>query len=153
VGIVVPDMEAGIESFSTDRGEEWLISGDGPRSVSFLGPSGELTITHRTAWSRRRPFHLELIQAISGTIWEPRLESYLHHLGYWVNDFDKVADRALRAGMRLELTRPGGPSGRPSGFGYYRMASGILVEFVDRATSASVRMLSAPPTAGEADRL
>jgi catechol 2,3-dioxygenase-like lactoylglutathione lyase family enzyme len=147
VGVVVPDLEAAMADFSGSAGE-WIVSGGGPRQVTFLSPEGEFTITHLTAWSHRPPFYVEVIKSVPRRVWEPRPEAYLHHLGYWVDDFDGAVDQAESAGMRLLLTRPGGRDGRPLGFAYYRLPIGPIVEFVDRATSASVRMLVGLAAAG-----
>ena len=54
----------------------------------------------------------------------------VHHLGFWSADLTADAARLIAAGYECGATAAT-PDGRPAGFTYHRLRSGLWVELVD----------------------
>lgn len=133
-GFVVPDIAAGMAELTAALGCAWA-----PLQVQRLPlrtPEGdaevELHFTYSTA-----AHHLELIEAVPGTVWaaQPPGAMAAHHVGIWSEDVAGDSERLSSAGSPCLVTYQTA-SGRPAGFAYHRLASGVLVEFVDVARKA-----------------
>jgi catechol 2,3-dioxygenase-like lactoylglutathione lyase family enzyme len=139
LGIVVDDIEEGMLEFGKAYRTDWLRTYEGS-SVTFLSPGGPVDVGLKVSFSTQGPVRVELIEAVAGSIWEPAGRSYLHHIGYWVDDFDEAAERLSTAGMELRLTRVGGSVDVARGFAYFRGPGGVLTELVDREVLRSSKL-------------
>jgi lactoylglutathione lyase len=81
-GVVVDDLVAAREQLTAAGGYSWTAVVESDVPVQFA--DGERVVTLRVCFSTASP-HLELIQAVPGTVWEPP-SSGVHHLGYWSDD-------------------------------------------------------------------
>lgn len=134
-GFVVPDVEAAMAELSRVFGVEWTDVED--RRVKVLTPEGPVVGRLRFVYTRGDAPHLELLEPVPGTVWDRPLEATsglgaAHHVGVWAEDFVATSDRLVEAGFPRLLTFDDG-SGRPVGFAYHRLPSGVLVELVDAA--------------------
>src|SRR5437762_11243927 len=126
VCLVVPDRERAIAWMTPVLGD-WgrLTPRRGGTHIATAG--GRLTVRLTVAWTLAGPVHVELIEGLTGTVWEPRPAGYLHHVGYRVDDLAAGSARLVEAGMAVEVTR-WQESGRPVGFAYHTLPGGLRVE-------------------------
>ena len=90
---------------------------------------GDLEVPFRFVYSTENP-HLELIEAVPGTLWTAGPAGAAHHLGYWVDDLQAAARDLESAGYRIEA-RPAGDT--LTTFAYLVDPEGVRIELVDRA--------------------
>ncbi|QLL08588.1 VOC family protein [Mycobacterium vicinigordonae] len=126
-GLVVPDLQAAIESTTAAAGYTWTKAVEA--TLAIAAGDAEYEVPFKFVYSIEAP-HLELIQAVPGTIWAEQPGGAAHHLGYWADDLVGIADRLAAAGYRLEA-RPAGD--QLSMFAYFIAPSGVRIEIVDRA--------------------
>ncbi|BDB40928.1 MULTISPECIES: VOC family protein [Mycobacterium] len=126
-GLVVPDLQAAIESATAAAGYTWTKPVEATLAVAAVDI--EYEVPFKFVYSIEAP-HLELIQAVPDTIWAAQPGGAAHHLGYWADDLPGVADKLSAAGYRLEA-RPAGD--QLSMFAYFIAPSGVRIEIVDRA--------------------
>lgn len=130
---VVDDLDAGMAELTALAGAAW--TDPAPRELTIRAGAGRKDVSLRFAYTREGPHHIELIEALPGTVWEaPRAASgaapTAHHVGVWSADV---------ASASLELERRGAPRlvtydsehGGAVGFAYHRLASGLIVELVE----------------------
>jgi methylmalonyl-CoA/ethylmalonyl-CoA epimerase len=130
VGLVVPDIEAAYEELG-QLGGGWVRVAEG-REVEIRMARGKVRCRLNAAYSRLGPTHLELIQSAEGTVWDPRPDGYIHHLGYWV-PADELVRRSREyeaMGIPLEATR-WNEDGAPRGWAYHRWPGGFRIELVE----------------------
>lgn len=130
-GFVVPDIEAAMAELTATLGCAWAPLQDQRLPLRF--PDGDADVRLRFTYSTVA-HHLELIEAVPGTVWalQPEGAAATHHVGVWSADVAGDSERLSRAGspcLATYRTR----SGRPAGFAYHRLAAGGLIEFVDVA--------------------
>ena len=130
IGFVAGDIDAAMAELGPVWGTEWSIGLDGSRDIPYQVRDGIQTVPLRTAWGRRGPLRVELMQGVPGTIWPIQGGVYMHHLGYGVEDIELEARKLVDTGLMLELTRAGRPPGEVNGVGLFRLASGLLIELV-----------------------
>lgn len=133
-GFVVADLDAAMPELAAALGVDWA-----PRQEQHLElrtPDADLDVDLRFTYSTQ-PHHLELVEAVPGTLWalQPEGSSTAHHIGVWSDDVASDAERLGAAGAPWLVTYRT-RSGRPTGFTYHRLASGGLVELVDRSRQA-----------------
>lgn len=140
VGVVVEDLDAALAELTDVAGYQWGVIFDGDVAVTL--PSGDTGLHFRFVYSRAEP-HLEVIQAIPGTLWVPVEGSGIHHLGYWSDDL--AADTALLERRGYVTEAAGLLDGTPR-FSFHRAPTGPRIELVDRALQPGLeQMWSAPP--------
>jgi catechol 2,3-dioxygenase-like lactoylglutathione lyase family enzyme len=112
VGIVVPDFEAALAELAAVGGGWLRLRARDPFDPDRADPRLRLLpdtarVRLVAAYSRLGPPHLELLQGVPGTLWEPRPEAYIHHLGYWVPTglLEERAAALDALGFLLEATR------------------------------------------------
>ncbi|MDR3665075.1 MAG: VOC family protein [Mycobacterium sp.] len=127
VGLIVPDLNQAITEMTAAGGYTWTKPVEATLAVTTTG--GDIDMPFRFVYSIEAP-HLELIQAVPGTIWSTPKDGAAHHLGYWVDDLPAAAVKLEAAGYRCEA-RPAGP--QLSAFAYYLSPTGVRIEIVDRA--------------------
>ena len=126
IGMVVPDREAAIAELEPLYGP-WVRLRPREGGTHIVRDGRRSTVRLTVAWTEAGPVHLELLQGLPGTVWEPRPHGYIHHYGFQVDDLEAVSARLVEAGMAVEVTR-WHESGRPFGFAYLTMPSGLRVE-------------------------
>jgi catechol 2,3-dioxygenase-like lactoylglutathione lyase family enzyme len=127
VGLVVDDIDAAAARFTAAAGYRWTKPVEATLSITTAG--GDVEVPFCFVYAVAAP-HLELIQAVPGTIWTAPPGGAAHHLGYWVDDLCTAAAQLERAGYRLEA-RPAGDA--LSMFAYYTDPTGVRIEIIDRA--------------------
>ena len=101
-GLVVDDLRSAMQSFTKALGVEWA----GPVASSAPLRHCERGLVEReslVAFSRGGPQLLELIQPISGELWDPPGAPRLHHLGFWVDDLAAESERLVALDMPVVL--------------------------------------------------
>lgn len=137
LGIVVEDLQDAMAELGRLLGCEWAILRDGTKLVPYRTETGVRELPVKAAETLTGPPYVELLEAIEGTIWEPRGSSYLHHVAYEVEDLEAVSSELERQGYQLVLTQAG--SGRLQTMACYRSPDGVLFEIVDAAAVAQRR--------------
>ena len=86
IGIIVPNMEAGMEEISSRFGVTWPRP---PGAAEVLARTKEGTgpLSSRFVYSAEGPPWFELIEAVPGTVWAAQA-SNIHHIGAFVDDMD-----------------------------------------------------------------
>ena len=110
----------------------WFVSPMRSGGIQVRTAAGRAAVDLRVAFTRSGPMHIELLQGVPGTVWEPREKAYLHHTGYWVAA-DRLADLSQRlddAGMAREACR-WDDSGEPVGWAYHSWPAGGRIELVE----------------------
>ena len=126
VGMVVPDLDEAMEDFSRQLGLSWAPLQHRELSLRHRGSTVDTGL--RFSYSREGPVHLELIEAVPGTPWEPA--GSMHHVGFWAEDLVATTRTLEAAGLSLDTTYEN-PSSDPVGFVYVIGNSGLRIELVN----------------------
>jgi catechol 2,3-dioxygenase-like lactoylglutathione lyase family enzyme len=129
VGMVVPDVDAAMEAFSTRLGVTWV--GVHIPLLKLRSPQqGVHELSLRIATSAQMPF-LELIQAVPDSPWALSGDRILlHHIAYFVDELD--ADSAAIAGpCPIEIEGVGAGGDIPRIFTYHDL-DGLRFELLER---------------------
>lgn len=131
VGIIVPDVDAAMETLTAQLGVEWVGVFE-PLLAVHDDEHGRRDIKMKIAVTVQRPF-LELIQAVPDTPWVTENGGlFMHHLGYFVDDL--AADSAAISGpCPLELSGVGQEGDMPRTFTYH-VHQGLRFELLERRT-------------------
>ncbi|ONH21764.1 VOC family protein [Pseudofrankia asymbiotica] len=128
-GIVVDDLASARERLGADLGVTWH---EGGAAVRLRTQDGTRTVSTAYVLSREGSHHIELVQAIEGTVWTATPPGHAHHLGYWVDDLASTAAALETLGWTTEATIAIRDD-RPPMCSYLRARSGLYVEIVDRS--------------------
>ena len=128
-GVVVDDLDAARDELGERLGLTWF---EGGAEVCVLSEQGARTVASAYALSREGPHHLELCQAVPGTVWTATPPGQTHHLGYWVDDVTE-ASTALDASGTARVAAIAMAEDAPAMCAYHRTASGLLIEVVSRS--------------------
>lgn len=127
---VVPDLDAAMESFRA-LGLRWATPA--VRSIVVGHPNlAPTSFSILVSYSCDGPLHVELIQGVAGSPWEPLANGVMHHLGWWVSDL-RQSIAMLEAESHVLESWMVGNDGGPARFAYLRAPGGQLVEIVDVA--------------------
>ncbi len=129
-GFVVSDLAAGMAELTAALGCAWAPPQQQRLRLRLPGGPAEVDLhfTYSTV-----AHHLELLEAVPGTVWEqPTGAAATHHVGLWSDDVAADSERLARAGSPC-LATYATADGRAAGFAYHRLPSGVLVEFVAAA--------------------
>jgi hypothetical protein len=110
IGVIVPDLEAAMVAVSAASPLRWTSVVE--TRCRHRRPHGVDEFDLRIAYSRGTAPHVELIEAVPGTIFESSGElSRLHHFGLWIDDLAAESARLEGAGMPCvaALLREDGP--------------------------------------------
>jgi len=139
-GIIVEDLEASMSELTELMGYRWLSPVEYPVPV-WSAEDGEAIVTLKMVYSIDEP-RLELIREVPGTIWTAKAGNPIHHIGYFVDDFDAASRSLTNHGCPLEIS--GSSSGvHPSGFAYHTCLDGLRVEVVPRGVIEAMEAMSA----------
>jgi Glyoxalase/Bleomycin resistance protein/Dioxygenase superfamily len=130
IGVVVEDLPKGIGELSSGLGLTW--KGGEPEIVQVWLGGVKRSLEMRIAHSVEGRPHLEVIEAIPGTPWEPADGLGVHHLCYWSDDSTRLCSELEARGFPRVMGRPGG------GSGYFRSPSGVYIEVLPRARCESM---------------
>ena len=103
VGMAVPDLDRGLAEIGELFGVTWrpVVT----RSMTIRGEIGRShEVDVRVTFSVGSPFAVEVWQAIPDTPLAVPESGYLHHLGYWVDDYPGEKQRLDRLGYRAFLS-------------------------------------------------
>ncbi|MFJ5260049.1 VOC family protein [Streptomyces sp. NPDC088387] len=138
VGILVPDLAAGIATWSALLGaDDWLVYTYGPDSVPQLTYRGEPgTFRMRVALTGAAP-QVELIESLEGpsiyTEWIDEHGYGLHHLGFWIPSAEKTIREVTSGGVGLLQSGSGYGQDGDGGFAYFdtQDSVGLIVEAIE----------------------
>jgi hypothetical protein len=128
VGIVVPELEEGQAHFSELFGLRWAPIIETPTAIRS-GDGDVSTVDLRLVYSVDAP-HVELIEAVPGSIWSLNPHSNIHHIGFWSDDLAGDWSRLHGGGCPVEVMGDSG-SGDPLIWTYHHDRLGVRVELVD----------------------
>ena len=128
-GIVVDDLAAAKEELGERLGVTWT---EGGADVALITDDGIQVVPSAYAMSREGPHHVELAQAVPGTIWTVAEPGHAHHLGYWVDSVTE-ASAALTASGVPRVATVAITEDAPPMCAYHRTTNGLYVEVVSRA--------------------
>ena len=127
-GIVVDDLAGAQRAFGETFGLTWRSGG---ADVRLITDDGARTVPSAYALSCEGPHHIELVQAVEGTLWTSTTPGELHHLGWWVDDVPGTIER-LRAAGATHLGTIAMTDDAPPMCAYLRLPDGPCVEVVNR---------------------
>jgi methylmalonyl-CoA/ethylmalonyl-CoA epimerase len=138
VGILVPDLAAGIATWSALLGaDDWLVYTYGPETVPRLGYRGaEGTFRMRVALTGSGP-QVELIESLEGpsiyTEWISEHGYGLHHLGFRVPSAEAAVREVTAGGIGLLQSGSGYGQNGDGGFAYFDTQEivGVIVEAIE----------------------
>jgi catechol 2,3-dioxygenase-like lactoylglutathione lyase family enzyme len=130
VGIVVPNLEDGQAHFTDLFGARWAPVMETPTAMRTADGS-VATVDLRLVYSVDAP-HLELIEAVPGSIWVLNPHSNIHHIGFWSDDLASDWAKLHGGGCPLEVMGDSGGS-EPLFWTYHNDRLGVRVELVDGA--------------------
>jgi catechol 2,3-dioxygenase-like lactoylglutathione lyase family enzyme len=138
VGIVVPQLEAACDRFSELLGLTWHDTVETSMRMRVEATGEVQTVALRAIFTREEP-HLELIEAIPGTLWTlaPDGGPALHHLAFWTPDLVAESERLDAANCPLEACMPRADDGRPTAYAYHLERS-LRFELIDQAMKAGM---------------
>jgi len=140
-GIVVDDLEAAAARMGEQLGVTWYEGG----GEVLLVTAGGAALT-KTAYvlSKEGPHHIELVQSVPGTLYEPTPDPRGHHLGYWVDDV-RAASAALDAqGLPLDTSMCFGSADAPPICAYHRAGTADGAGFFVELVSTKMRKVLLP---------
>ncbi len=128
-GIVVDDLVAAQAEFGAQLGVTWLVGGGDVRMVTDDGPR----MVHAAyTLSAEGPHHVELVQAVPGTLYAVGGAPRAHHLGYWTDDVPAASAALARSGLAKECSIDVGDETAPM-CAYHRAGDGFYIELVSSA--------------------
>jgi Glyoxalase/Bleomycin resistance protein/Dioxygenase superfamily len=127
-GIVVDDLESAKAELGPELGVTWR---DGGAEVRLITDDGSATVQTAYALSVEGPHHIELVQAIDGTVWTVAPPGHAHHLGYWVDDVVATSEALVATGA-VRLATIAMADDAPPICAYHRTRSGLHLEIVNR---------------------
>jgi hypothetical protein len=127
-GIVVDDLDAAKDELGSTLGVTWR---EGGADVRLTDADGVRTVRTAYVLSVEGPHHVELVQAIEGTIWTAASPGHAHHFGYWVDDVETTAAALANVGSE-QVASIAIKDGRPPMCTYHRSRNGLFLEIVDR---------------------
>lgn len=138
VGILVPDLGAGIATWSALLGtDDWLVYTYGPETVPRLGyRGGPGAFRMRVALTGSSP-QVELIESLEGpSIYTEWIEQHgfgLHHLGFRVPSAEEAVRRVTAGGIALLQSGSGYGEDGDGGFAYFdtQDSVGLIVEAIE----------------------
>jgi hypothetical protein len=135
VGIVVPTLEDGQEHFAEMFGVRWAPVMESATAIR-TADGVVATVDLRLVYSVDAP-HIELIEAVPGSVWDLNPYSNIHHIGFWSDDLAGDWARLHGGGCPLEVMGDGGGTD-PLFWTYHQDRLGVRIELVDGAIRAGM---------------
>ena len=135
LGVVVPDLDEALVDLGRRYGLTWGPRHEALRTVWLEGSVVE--VGFHTCFSVQAP-HLEIIEAVPGTIWQQPPGSALHHLGYWTDDVASCSASLEAGGSQRAACGVAADGTYPSRFAYHRDPRGYFVEVVSTSIRAEM---------------
>ena len=128
VGIIVPNIQKGMQELSSRFGVTWPRK---PRTSQTLIRTKEGTspITISGVYSTEGPPWFEVFEAVPGSLWAAQ-SSNIHHMGFFVDNLDDEIERLVAEGNELEMEAVDENGNRISGC-YLSTELNIRLEIVD----------------------
>jgi hypothetical protein len=146
VGLATPNVNEVQAGLSQLFGLVWVPLERPP--VLHHTPDGPVRPSPRVSYSAQGPLHLEVLEAVAGTVYDPGRGTHIHHLGYWTEDFASDLAAACADGWSLEVSMHD-EAGRPAIFAYLTRPARMRVELVDAVGRPALEALLAGALAGE----
>ena len=143
VGIIVPEIEQGMEEIAKRFRETWPRP-PGEANVRVRTKAGVSVLSSRFAYTAEGPPWLELIEAVPGTVWEAGEGSRIHHLGAFVDDLDGEIERLTAEGADLEMTTVAEDGSRVLGVSYINSALGVRLELLPSSSREGILSVTKP---------
>jgi hypothetical protein len=128
VGLATPDVDVVQASLSQLLGLVWVPLERPP--VLHHTRDGPVRPSPRVSYSAQGPLHLEVLEAVAGTVYDPERGTHVHHLGYWTDDFAADLTAARADGWSLEVCMHD-EAGRPAIFAYLTRPDRMRIELID----------------------
>jgi methylmalonyl-CoA/ethylmalonyl-CoA epimerase len=142
IALVVADLEVAVRAYADALGigpwNVYTIGAPAMTGMTYRGEPADFVIRHALAYSGE--VMLELVQPIGGpSIWQEYLDARgasLHHIAFYVDDFDAAAAEMASRGWIGVQTGVGFGRSRDGVFTYYEhpLATGIIAEVVKPPT-------------------
>jgi hypothetical protein len=126
VGVIVPDLEEGMDRYSKAMGLTWCKVQE--LQLPVLTPDGPTSVVSRFTYSHQGPY-VELIDENLDTIW--RVSDGIHHIGRWTDDLRGDLASLEAAGFPMAMCGRSETSGKAWAFSYHRLPDGGFLELVD----------------------
>jgi len=123
-GIVVADLDTAMKDLTALADYRWTTPMTNTIAVRIGTEIQSVPdVTFRMSYSVQAP-HLELVQAIPGTLWTPAPGTAAHHLSYFVDEVAMASQRLEAAGFAFEAGT--------DVFAYHNNPLGVRIEIVQR---------------------
>jgi Glyoxalase/Bleomycin resistance protein/Dioxygenase superfamily len=129
LGIVVPDIDAAMDSLSDAMGLSWADVTS--HAFDLRTPAGLEQMQLAYTYSIEGPPFFELMRGPDDSTWSAANGPFVHHVGFWTPDLGSAASHLEAVGMPMEMTSA--KSAGPSVFAYHDSGLGFMIELVDRA--------------------
>jgi hypothetical protein len=130
-GFVVRDLDAAMSVLGAALAVNWAKPLAAP-AMKLRTPAGDIEIPGMRLTYSAQPAHVELIEAVPGTLWEAETGMRGHHVGMWTDDLAGEVARLEALGLPLHTHGLDG-AGRLSTFAYHETNFGMYLELVDTA--------------------
>lgn len=129
VGVVVPDLRAGMADLTAALGLRWRE--EASLDMAVRSRDGVRPVRFHYVYSLDGPPYVELVESVDASIWQARdpQGGHAHHLGYWSEDLAGDARRLELSGFVREVSDAAQDGGFEA-FTYHRAPGGPLIEHV-----------------------
>ena len=130
---VVPDLDVATKELGEIYQVDWAERARRQLRVRAAGEE-PLDLDFWITYSTTGPPHIELIEGIPGSIWDPSDGPHLHHVGVWATgDLESAARRLVELGLPI-VANGVDDGGAPTRFTYHSNPYGPWIELVGPAT-------------------
>ncbi len=143
IGIIVPEIEAGMEEIAKRFGASWPRP-PGAANVRVRTKAGVQVMQSRFAYTAEGPPYIELIEGVPGTVWEAGEGSRIHHLGAFVDDLDAEIERLTAEGADLEMASVDEAGERVLGVTYMNSDLGVRLDLLPSAGRERILSVTKP---------
>jgi len=133
-GFVVRDFEGAMRRLGEALRVDWAKRLEAP-AMRLGTRDGEIEVPSMRLTYSVQPMHVELIEAVPGTLWEADTGLRGHHVGLWTDDLAGESKRLEDLGFPLH-THALGPDGGLATFAYHATDLWLYLELVDSAARA-----------------
>ena len=133
-GFVVRDFEGAMKRLGAALRIDWAKPLEAP-PMRLGTRDGEIEVPGMRLTYSVQPMHVELIEAVPGTLWEADTGLRGHHVGLWTDDLAGESRRLEGLGFPLH-THAIDEAGALTTFAYHATDFGLYLELVDSAARA-----------------